>query len=54
MSPAVYVQTKDSTENEVIAFSRGENGAPAPAGAGPRVGAGRVAALGLGGFRRTQ
>jgi hypothetical protein len=31
MSPAVYVQTNDSTENEVIAFSRADNGALAPA-----------------------
>src|ERR1700758_5325280 len=32
MSPAVYVQTNDATENEVIAFSRAEDGALAPLG----------------------
>src|SRR6266516_2820946 len=32
MSPAVYVQTNDSTENEVIAFSRADDGALAPLG----------------------
>jgi 6-phosphogluconolactonase len=32
MSPAVYVQTNDATANEVIAFSRGEDGALAPLG----------------------
>jgi len=30
MSPAVYVQTNDATGNEVIAFSRTEEGALAP------------------------
>jgi len=32
MSPAVYVQTNDSTDNEVIAFSRADDGALAPLG----------------------
>src|ERR1700756_3909900 len=32
MSPAVYVQTNDATENEVIAFSRTQDGALAPLG----------------------
>ena len=32
MSPAVYVQTNDATGNEVIAFSRTEDGALAPQG----------------------
>src|SRR6266567_6967948 len=32
MSPAVYVQTNDATANEVIAFSRAEDGALAPLG----------------------
>jgi 6-phosphogluconolactonase len=32
MSPAVYVQTNDATGNEVIAFSRAEDGALAPLG----------------------
>jgi hypothetical protein len=32
MSPAVYVQTSDATENEVIAFSRAGGGALAPLG----------------------
>jgi 6-phosphogluconolactonase len=32
MSPAVYVQTNDATGNEVIAFSRAEDGAVAPLG----------------------
>jgi 6-phosphogluconolactonase len=32
MSPAVYVQTNDAIENEVIAFGRAENGALAPLG----------------------
>ena len=32
MSPAVYVQTNDSTDNEVIAFSRADDGALAPRG----------------------
>ena len=32
MSPAVYVQTNDAAENEVIAFSRAEDGALAPLG----------------------
>jgi 6-phosphogluconolactonase len=32
MSPAVYVQTNDATENEVIAFSRAEDGVLAPVG----------------------
>ena len=32
MSPAVYVQTNDATGNEVIAFSRSEDGALAPLG----------------------
>jgi 6-phosphogluconolactonase len=32
MSPAVYVQTNNATENEVIMFSRAEDGALAPVG----------------------
>src|SRR6266576_228250 len=32
MSPAVYVQTNDSAENEVVVFSRVEDGALAPLG----------------------
>jgi 6-phosphogluconolactonase len=32
MSPAVYVQTNDATDNEVIAFTRADDGALAPAG----------------------
>jgi 6-phosphogluconolactonase len=32
MSPAVYVQTNDATDNEVIAFSRTQDGALAPMG----------------------
>jgi 6-phosphogluconolactonase len=32
MSPAVYVQTNDAAGNEVIAFSRSEDGALAPLG----------------------
>jgi 6-phosphogluconolactonase len=32
MSPAVYVQTNDATDNEVIAFSRAQDGSLAPAG----------------------
>src|SRR5215468_9208433 len=32
MSPAVYVQTNSATENEIIVFSRAEDGALAPAG----------------------
>src|SRR6266513_953999 len=32
MSPAVYVQTNDTTGNEVIAFSRTQDGALAPLG----------------------
>jgi 6-phosphogluconolactonase len=32
MSPAVYVQSNDSTDNEVIAFSRADDGALAPRG----------------------
>src|SRR5689334_15806612 len=32
MSPAVYVQTNDATRNEVIAFSRTQDGALAPLG----------------------
>src|SRR6185295_12496830 len=32
MSPAVYVQTNDATGNEVIAFSRTQDGALAPLG----------------------
>ena len=41
MTPAVYVQTNDATDNEVVAFSRSEDGslsrwaATARAGAGP-------------------
>ena len=32
MSPAVYVQTNDAAGNEVIAFSRSQDGALAPRG----------------------
>ena len=32
MSPAVYVQTNDTAENEVVAFSRTEDGTLAPLG----------------------
>ena len=32
MSPAVYVQANDATGNQVIAFSRAEDGALAPQG----------------------
>src|SRR6266513_4010968 len=32
MSPAVYVQTNDTTGNEVVVFSRVEDGALAPLG----------------------
>jgi 6-phosphogluconolactonase len=32
MSPAVYVQTNDATDNEVIAFRRAQDGSLAPAG----------------------
>jgi 6-phosphogluconolactonase len=32
MSPVVYVQTNDATENEVIAFTRADDGALAPLG----------------------
>jgi 6-phosphogluconolactonase len=32
MSPAVYVQTNDATENEVVAFTRADNGALVPSG----------------------
>jgi hypothetical protein len=42
MSPAVYVQTNDSTDNEVIAFSRADDGALAPRGRYSTGGAGRV------------
>ena len=40
MSPAVYVQTNDATGNEVIAFSRAEDGALAPLGRYPTAGRG--------------
>src|SRR5690242_4446313 len=40
MSPAVYVQTNDATGNEVIAFSRAEDGALAPLGRYPTGGRG--------------
>src|SRR6516165_10044642 len=40
MSPAVYVQTNDATGNEVIAFSRAEDGALAPHGRHPTGGRG--------------
>ena len=40
MSPAVYVQTNDATGNEVIAFSRAENGTLAPLGRYPTGGRG--------------
>jgi hypothetical protein len=55
MSAAVYVQANDSTDNEVIVFSRAEDGALAPAGRYSTGGArdGR-AAPGLGGFGRAQ
>jgi len=32
MSPAVYVQANDATENEVIAFTRADDGTLAPLG----------------------
>jgi len=32
MSPAIYVQTNDAAENEVIVFRRAEHGALAPMG----------------------
>jgi len=32
MSPAVYVHTNDATDNEVVAFTRADDGALAPAG----------------------
>jgi 6-phosphogluconolactonase len=32
MSPAVYVQTNDATDNEIVVFRRAENGSLAPAG----------------------
>ena len=40
MSPAVYVQTNDATGNQVIAFSRAEDGALAPLGRYPTGGRG--------------
>ena len=40
MSAAVYVQTNNATENEVIVFSRAEDGALAPAGRYPTGGRG--------------
>jgi 6-phosphogluconolactonase len=40
MSPAVYVQTNDAAGNEVIAFSRAEDGALAPLGRYPTGGRG--------------
>src|ERR1700761_2356562 len=40
MSTAVYVQTNDATANEVIAFSRAEDGALAPLGRYPTGGRG--------------
>jgi len=40
MSASVYVQTNDATENEVIVFSRAEDGALAPAGRYPTGGRG--------------
>lgn len=40
MSPAVYVQTNDATGNEVIAFSRAEDGALTPLGHYPTGGRG--------------
>ena len=33
MAAAVYVQTNDATENEIVAFSRAEDGTLAPFGA---------------------
>ena len=32
MSPAVYVQTNDAIANEIVAFSRAEDGALTPLG----------------------
>src|SRR5436309_2823128 len=40
MSPAVYVQTNDATENEVIVFRRAEDDALAPEGRCPTGGRG--------------
>ena len=40
MTPAVYVQTNDATGNQVIAFSRAEDGALAPLGRYPTGGRG--------------
>ena len=40
MSPAVYVQTNDTTANDVIAFSRAEDGSLAPLGRYPTGGRG--------------
>jgi hypothetical protein len=55
MSPAVYVQTNNATENEVIVFSRAQDGALAPAGRYSTQGRGTgVPHPGLGGFGRAQ
>ena len=40
MAPAVYVQTNDATRNEVLAFSRGEDGRLVPSGRYPTGGRG--------------
>jgi hypothetical protein len=40
--PAVYVQTNNATENEVIVLSRAHDGALAPVGATPRRDMGRA------------
>ena len=40
MAPAVYVQTNDATRNEVLAFSRGEDGRLVPSGRYPTDGRG--------------
>jgi len=42
MSAAVYVQTNNATENEVIVFGRAEDGALAPVGRYSTGGVGRV------------
>ena len=37
MTPAVYVQTNDASDNEIVAFSRSEEGQLAPLAATARV-----------------
>ena len=41
MSPAVYVQTNNATENEVIVFGRAEDGSLALMGSWSKGGGGR-------------